>query len=145
MVQRYKKELKSCKVVGKKKSRRGVLRDSECDFVASAQGIVDAVVEEMEEDVALLQASWDDVKPYEYAAITLAIDAIAVDDADIWGFHEDGHFAAVLLALAEGDVVGSCRYSVLTVFCCVADVVSVDGECAVASYFIYLAAMKMNL
>ena len=111
--------------------------------MASAQGFVDAVVEEMEEDVALLHPSGNDVQAYEDAAVAFAIDAVAVDEADAWGFHKDGYLAPVGLALAEGDVIGSCRYHVLTVLCGVADVVSVDGECAVAGNLIYLAAMKM--
>ncbi len=43
----------------KKKSRSGVLRDCDGDFVAAAQGSVDAVVELHEEDIAVLYAAWD--------------------------------------------------------------------------------------
>lgn len=42
-----------------KKSRSGVLCDCEGDFMAAAQGGVDAVVELHEEDVAVLYAAWD--------------------------------------------------------------------------------------
>ena len=85
------------------------------------------------------------MKSDEDAAIAFAIDAVAVNEAEAWGFHKDGHFAPVRLALAKGDAVGSCRYSVLTVLCGVADVLSVDGECAVASNFADTVAMKVNL
>ena len=85
------------------------------------------------------------MKSDEDAAIAFAIDAVAVDEAKAWGFHKDGDFAPIRLALAEGNVVGSCRYSVLTVLCCVADATSTNDDCAVASNFAYTAAMKMNL
>ena len=127
-----------------KKSRSGCLRDCESYFVASAQGDVDAIVELHEEDVAVLQPARDDVKSDKDTAVAFAIDAVAVDEADAWGFHEGGHFASVRLALAKGDAVGSCRYSVLTVLCGVADVLSVDGECAVASNFADTVAMKVD-
>ena len=67
------------------------------------------------------------MKSDEDTAIAFAIDAVAVDEAKAWGFHKDGDFAPIRLALAEGNVVGSCWYSVLTVFCGVADMVSVNG------------------
>ena len=108
-----------------------------------AQGFVDAVVEEKEEDVASLHPSGNDVKTYKDAAIILAIDAVSVGKADAWGFHKYGDLASIRLALAEGNVVCPCWYSVLTVLCGVADMISVDGECAVASNFAYTTTMKL--
>ena len=83
-----------------KKSRSVVLRDCDGDFMAAAQGSVDAVVELHEEDVAVLQSARYYVKSDEDAAVTLAVDAVAVDKADAGGFHENGHLATVGLALA---------------------------------------------
>ncbi|MBR5764679.1 MAG: hypothetical protein IKX93_08670 [Bacteroidaceae bacterium] len=112
--------------------------------MASAQGGVDAVVEVFEEDVTVLYATWNKVETNEDAAVSAAIDAIPMNEANVRCFHEDGHFAAVLLAMTEGDVVGSCRYSVLTVLCGIADAFSVDDDSAIASNFAYTAAMKIN-
>ena len=124
-----------------KKSRSGVLRDCDGDFVAAAQGGVDAVVELHEEDVTVLYAARDQMESNENAAVVHAKDAIPVNETYFGRFHEDGHFAPVLLTVADGNVVCPCRYSVLTMLCCVADVVSIDGECAIASNFAYMTAM----
>ena len=86
----------------------------------------------------------DEHHSVEDTAIVLAVDAVAVDEADAWGFHKDGYLAVVRLAFAECNGVSSCRYPVLTVLCGVTDVISIDGECAVANNFVYLAAMKMD-
>ena len=128
-----------------KKSRSGVLRDCDDYFMAAAQGCVDAVVELHEEDAAVLNAARDHVETNENATVVHAKDSIPVNETHFGRFHEDGHFAPVLLTVADGNVVCPCRYSVLTMLCCVADVVSIDGECAIASNFAYMTAMKMNL
>ena len=111
--------------------------------MTSAQGRIDAVVEEFEVVVTMLDAAWDEEESKEYASVSAAIDAVAVNEADARSFHEDGHFTPVLLTLAEGDAICSCRYSVLAVLCSVADVISVDNHGAITSNFTYVTAMKM--
>ena len=92
----------------------------------------------------MLNAAWKKIEANENAAVAFAIDAIPMNETYVWGFHKYGNFAAVRLALAKCDVVGSCRYSVLTVLCGVADAFSVDDDGAVASNLAYTMTMKVD-
>ena len=109
--------------------------------MAAAQGGVDAVVELHEEDVTVLYAARDQMESNENAAIVHAKDAIPVNETYFGCFHEDGHFAPVLLTVADGNVVRPCRYSVLTVLCSVINTFSIDDDGAIASNLAYMAAM----
>lgn len=110
----------------KKKSRSGVLRDCDDDFVASAQGGVDAVVELHEENVTVLDAPRKKMEANKNAAVAFAIDTISMNKTCVGLFHKYGNFAAVFLTAADGYVVCPCLCSELGVLCGVADVVTID-------------------
>ena len=108
--------------------------------MSSAEGRIDAIVEKFEVVVTMLNAAWNKEETKKYASVSFAIDAVSVNEAYTWGFHKYGYFAPVRLAFAEDDVVYPCLWAESGVLCGVADVVSVDGECAVASNFAHMRA-----
>ena len=126
-------------------SRRAFLRDGEQDFMSSSEAVVDAVIEVEEGFSAVLEAAWDDGGAKEDAAVWAAVDAIAKGEDGCWGFLEEGHLAMEVLAIHYIYMVCARGNSVVGMFCCVANVFTIDGEPAVGGRLPYVVAVQKDV
>ena len=111
----------------------------------SAEAVVDAVIEVEEGFSAVLEAAWDDGGAKEDAAVWAAVDASAKGEAGMRGFLEEGHLAMEVLAIHYIYMVSARGNSVVGMFCCVANVFTIDGEPAVGGRLPYVVAVHKDV